>query len=135
MAGLQRSGEEIFDPFLVVGSFDVFFFDGDDFGDLVFIFRGDGIFGEIDHVFAGELLTGELARGELLIFVGSVIFVFELGGFDLDSKKLEISLLRVQAVGQLPVTIHGFDRLTSPDEAHNYGGDEGDVFDGKIIVL
>lgn len=54
------------------------------FGIFVFVFGGGGVLREIDEGFAGEEFTFFFAGREFLVFLGSVILVFEFDGVDFE---------------------------------------------------
>ena len=56
-------------------------------GVFMFFLRVVGIFREVDESFAGEELVLLRASGEFLIFLGSVIFVFEFDGIDFEFEE------------------------------------------------
>lgn len=73
---------------------------------VVFIFGGFGIRREIDESFAGELFVLIPAGGELLVFGGNIVFVFELEGFDFEFEEDALALTIGEFLRESPVARH-----------------------------
>ena len=95
------------------------------------VFSRIGVWRQVNHVFTRKLFIGEATSGELFIFVGAIIFVFEFSGFDLYLEEFKLLFVGAQTFGQFPVSGHGLDGLISPGKTEDNSEDQNNVFNRK----